>query len=115
MSFEKYIQNWVELDNKLKILNEKSREIRNEKNSLSSNIIAFVETNKLNESSINISDGKLKFAPTKQTTTITLKLIEKCLKDYIDSDELVNDIVTHIKKSRDTKENLEIKRSYNNK
>ena len=115
MSFEEHIQHWVELDNKLKILNDKCREIRTHKNELTNNIVSFVETNKLNEASINISDGMLKFSPTKHTTGITLKLIEKCLSDYIDNDELIENIINHIKASRVSKETLEIKRSYINK
>ena len=112
MSFEEHIKEWVSLDNKLKILNDKLREIRTSKNNLTNNILQFVETNKLNEASINISDGKLKFASVKQTGTITLKLVENCLKDYIDNQELIDNIMTHIKNSRVSKETLDIKRSY---
>ena len=112
MSFENQIKEWVALDNKIKILNDKCREVRNEKNEVTSKILNFVETNKLNEASVNISDGKLKFASTKQTNTITLKLVENCLKDFISNEDLVNSIMSHIKNSRNTKETLERKRSY---
>jgi len=112
MSFEEHIKEWVSADNKLKILNDKSRELRTNKNNITNNILKFVETNKLNEASINISDGKLKFASVKQTGTITLKLVENCLKDCLENEELVDKIMTHIKDSRVSKETLDIKRSY---
>ena len=46
MTFEDNIRNWVYLDNQLKILNEKAREIREKKNKYSETIITHVKHNK---------------------------------------------------------------------
>ena len=61
-SFERNIQKWVNIDNQLKIINEKAKELRDEKNELLEDINIYIDTNKLNNASIDISDGKLRFA-----------------------------------------------------
>ena len=60
-NFEKNIQKWVAIDNQLKIINERAKELRDEKNDLLEDINLYIETNKLHNASIDISDGKLKF------------------------------------------------------
>ena len=74
--FEKSIQKWVTLDNQLKILNEKSKEVREEKNDLLEDINMYIETNRLTNASIDISDGKLKFTQSKITQPLTLKFVD---------------------------------------
>ena len=64
MSFEQQIQQWVTLDNQLKLLNDKAKVLRDNKNKLSENILSHVETQNLHSSTIEISDGKLKFSNT---------------------------------------------------
>ena len=78
-TFQENIKKWVQFDTQLKLLNDKTKEIRYEKSKLSDNIFEFVDSNKLNTSTIKISDGKLKFAQTKQTSPITLGFLETYL------------------------------------
>jgi hypothetical protein len=47
MSFEENIKKWVALDNQLKTLNERTKQMRDEKNNLEEGIMSYVETNKL--------------------------------------------------------------------
>ena len=56
--FQENIKKWVALDTQLKTLNEHSKNIRNEKNTLNENIMGFVETNNLSQSTVKITDGK---------------------------------------------------------
>ena len=81
-NFQGDIKKWVSLDSQLKILNEQTREIRNERNNLADTIFDFVDEHNLSTSTIKISDGKLKFAQNKQTAPITLGFLEGCLTDY---------------------------------
>jgi septal ring factor EnvC (AmiA/AmiB activator) len=112
--FQDSIKKWVHLDTQIKKLNDDIKEIRNEKNKISDNIIGFVDDNKLNSSTIKISDGKLKFAETKQTAPITLKFLETCLLETIGDQDKVNQLITYIKDRREIKLIPEIKRYYNN-
>jgi|UniRef100_A0A6C0DT11 uncharacterized protein YoxC len=114
MSFEEKIQQWVSLDNQLKILNEKAKEIRDKKNNLSENINHYVETNNLSNAVVQISDGKLKFANTKVTPPLTFKYVEKSLGEIIKNDAQVKQIIDYLKQKREYKIVPEIKRFSNN-
>ena len=110
---EKTIQNWVELDNELKKINEKAKDIRTRKNDIEDKLITYVEDNNMNNSVVNITDGKIKFCETKQTAPLTLGFLEKCLSEVIANQGQVKQIVDYIKSKRETKMVPEIKRYYN--
>ena len=112
-NLEKTIQNWVELDNELKRINEKAKDIRTRKNDIEDKIMTYVEDNNMSNSFINITDGKLKFCETKQTAPLTLGFLEKCLSEVIANQGQVKQIVDYIKSKRETKTVPEIKRYYN--
>lgn len=112
--FESSIQKWVTLDNQIRNINDKAKQLRDEKNHLEETILQHVETNKLNNVVVNISDGKLKFLNSKQTTPLSLSFVEECLGKCISNKEYVERIMTFIKASRVTKYVPDIKRIYNN-
>jgi predicted transcriptional regulator len=112
-NLDKTIQTWVELDNELKKLNEKSKDIRTRKNDVEDKIMTYVEDNDMNNSVVNITDGKIKFCETKQTSPLTLGFLEKCLSEVIANQGQVKQIVDYIKSKRETKMVPEIKRYYN--
>lgn len=114
MSFENNIQKWVTVDNEMKRLNEKLKSLRDEKNSLNTQIISYVDTNNLNNSQIGISDGKLRFATTKVTQPLTFKYVEDNLSQIIPNKDQVSVILNHLKNKRITKTIPEIKRYYSN-
>ena len=111
--FERNIQKWVTVDNQLKIINEKAKELRDEKNDLLEDINVYIETNKLTNASIDISDGKLKFTQSKLTQPLTLKFVENCLSNIINDQRQVTQIMKYIKDKREKKDVSEIKRYYN--
>ena len=113
MSFEQQIQQWVSLDNQMKQLSDKMKELREKKNDLNDVIFRQVETSNLSNSSIQISDGKLKFHQTKETQPLTFKYLESCLREIIKNEDQVNKIVEYIKNKREIKYVPEIKRLYN--
>jgi hypothetical protein len=113
-SFQENVKHWVQLDSQLKTLNEKTKELRNQRNELSNGIFDFVDDNNLSSSTIKISDGRLKFAQNKQTAPLTLGFLETCLSDIINDEEKVTQIMEYIKQKRDVKYVPDIKRFYNN-
>jgi prefoldin subunit 5 len=113
MSFEEKIQQWVSLDNQLKILNEKVREIRNKKTNVGESINTYIETNNLSNATIQISDGKLKFANTKVAPPLSFKYIEKSLGEIIKNETQVKQIIEYLKQKREYKVVPEIKRFSN--
>jgi hypothetical protein len=114
MSFEENIKKWVSLDNQLKSLNEKTKQLRDDKNSLEEGIMKYVETNNLNNATVNISDGKLRFVSAKQTAPLTLKHVEESLRKCIPNETQVAQVMKIIKESREVKYTPDIKRYTNN-
>jgi hypothetical protein len=114
MSFEQDIQNWVLIDNQMKLLSEKMKELRDKKNAISQKINTHVETEQLENASIKISDGRLKFIKVKDTQQLTFKYLETCLSEIIKNEEQVKKIVEYIKNKREVSYLPEIKRLYSN-
>jgi len=83
MSFENQIQQWISLDNQLKQLNEKVKDLRDKRNNLEENITSYASENNLSNATVKISDGRLKFINTKVAEPLTFKYLEKTLGEVI--------------------------------
>ena len=115
MSFEEKIQTWVTLDNQIKLLNDRARELREQRNEAEESIHNYVETQNLSNATVKISDGKLRFAPTKQTSSLTLSYVEDCLHKCLGDSDIVKQTMMYIKKNREVKVSRDIKRTYTDK
>ena len=114
MSFESDIQKWVAVDNQLKILNDKMKNLRETRNVLSGNITDYAKKNNLSNSALDIGDSKLKIVNTKIQAPLTFKFLEKTLGEVIRNEAQAKVIVEQIKNKRETKIVPEIKRFSNN-
>ena len=114
MSFENQIQQWVSIDNQLKNINEKAKELREKRNVLEQSITNYASSNNLSNASIKISDGRLKFTNTRVPEPITLKYLEKTLSEVIKNESQAKLIMDHIRQKRNIKIVPEIKRFSNN-
>ena len=110
MSFEENIKQWVLLDNQLKILNEKAKEIREKRNSVNEYIQTIVQKNNLLNKSVQISDGNLKFVNTRVPAPLTYKYLETSLGEIIKNETQVKQIINYLKENREIKLVSEIKR-----
>lgn len=114
MSFEQNIQQWVLIDNQIRLLNEKIHELREKKTRLGENITNYVEENNLINATVKISDGKLRFVNTKVSSPLTFKYVEKSLGEVIKNQTQVKQLVEYLKQKREVKVVPEIKRISNN-
>ena len=114
MSFESKIQQWVSLDNQLKQLNEKVKDLRDKRNDLEENITSYASENNLSNAIVKIGDGRLKFANTKVQEPLTFKYLERSLGEVIKNEAQVKLIMEHLKQKRSFKIVQEIKRFYMN-
>jgi hypothetical protein len=114
MSFEQNIQQWVSIDNQLKIYNDKIRELREKRSNVTETIMEQATDKNLAKSVIQISDGKLKITESRVPEPLTYKYLEKCLSEIIKSEDQVTQIMDYIKKKREIKVVSEIKRFSNN-
>jgi hypothetical protein len=114
MNFEEKIQKWVSIDNQMKIMSEKMKELRDKKNQLEEVILQHANNNNLSNAVIQISDGKLKFANTKVSSALTFRYLEKSLGEIIKNEAQVKQILEYLKEKREYKVVPEIKRITNN-
>ena len=114
MSFEGQIQQWVQIDNQLKQLNDRAKELRDKRNLLEQNITTHVFSNNLSNSTVKISDGRLKFVNTKVQEPLTFRYLEKTLSEIIKNESQVKLMMEHIREKRSVKIVPEIKRFSNN-
>ena len=104
MNFENQIQQWVLIDNQLKLLTEKVNELRNKRNVLTENITTYASNNNI----INIpikddTNSKLKLLNTKISEPLTFKYLEKALGEIIKNESQVNIIINQLKIKRTIK------------
>jgi hypothetical protein len=82
MNFEQQIQQWVAIDNQMKILGDKMKELRDKKNTISEQINTHIETTELSNASVKINDGQLKFVKVKETQQLTFKYFDQWTCKY---------------------------------
>ena len=111
--FDKQIQKWVEVDNKIKKMNAELKSSREMKNDLEASIMTTVNNKKMLNTSLSLPDGRLRFVETKTTNPISLTFVEQCLNDLIPNKSQVQHILKYMKEKREIKINSEIKRYYN--
>jgi hypothetical protein len=110
MSFETHVQQWVQLDNNVRKLNEQLKDLRDKRNNLEENILSYASSNNLSNASVKISDGRLRFSNTRVPEPLTFKYLEKTLGEVIKNESQVKLIMEHIRNKREIKIVPEIKR-----
>ena len=113
-SFEDNIRKYVELDNQLKLINDKAKLIREKRNSINKNVCEYLERNNHTNSVIEITDGSLKMSENKVQTPLSYKFVEKCLGEIIPDEEKVDHIIQYIKNKREVQIEKTLKRFYKN-
>lgn len=111
-SIEENLEEWVNIDNQIKKLNERLSILKEQRKAILDNIF---ENNNIESDKIiaNLSDSKLKIVKTKVTQSLTFTYLENCLNEIITSPEQVETIMNHIKSNRNVEYVTELKRIYN--
>jgi len=111
-SIEENLEEWVNIDNQIKKLNERLSILKEQRKAISDNIF---ENNNIESDKIiaNLSDSKLKIVKTKVSQSLTFTYLENCLNEIITSPEQVETIMNHIKSNRNVEYVSELKRIYN--
>lgn len=112
MEIESSIKEWVQLDNNLKRLNNEALEIRKKKTNLTENIFKYLNENNMNNTVINISDGKLNFVNSLNYSILSYKFLEDCLNEYYNDKDKTKDMIDFIKNKRKINYVKSIKRTY---
>lgn len=110
--FVENVKKWVAIDTQLKTINERTKQIRDMKNNLQTNIHAYMENNNLLDKKIGVSDGELRFVERKEQTALSFGYIERCLQEIMPEKSHVDYIIQYLKDKRETSVVSEIRRTY---
>jgi|UniRef100_A0A6C0JLQ0 hypothetical protein len=107
------IKRWALLDNQLKIVNEKTKKMRDLKSELSEKIRKYMIDNNISNNKIKLSDGELWMYEKKSQTPLTFSYIEETLSNIINDEEQLEYVIEYLKTNREISTSQDIKRSYN--
>lgn len=113
--FIENVQKWVTIDSQLKIVNEKTKQMREMKSRLNAEICNYMNTNNISRNSITISDGELRIHEKKEYSSMTFGYVERCLAELINNQTQVDYIMQYLKDNRETTISNEVKRIYKKK
>jgi hypothetical protein len=113
MSFDQQLNKWITIDNQIKNLDAKLKILREQRNNTKNIITTYANNNKLVGTQINTPDGILKIAQVKYIPSLTYKYLEQKLKEVIPNTQQVEQILSHIKQTRNIQFIPEIKRISN--
>ena len=111
--FSEKIKQWVTIDSQLKLIHEKTKEIRNKKTLLLEEISQYVLQNNIKYKTIEISDGNLKFYEKKEYSNLTYSYIEECLQELIKDEEQIDFVMNYLRDHREVKTSIDIRRKKN--
>lgn len=111
--FIENVQKWVLIDNQLKIVNEKTKKMREMKHTLSEDICKYMNENNLVNKKIGITNGELRVVEKKDYSPLSYGYIEKCLEEIIPDKSYVEYIIQYLKDNREITVSQEIRGNYN--
>jgi len=103
------VKNWVILDQKIQMINEKTKQIRELKSSVTTEICDYIKRNNIT-SNIGISNGELRMYDKKDYKPLTFTYVEKCLNEIIKDKTHVEYIIKYLKDNREITTSQDIKR-----
>lgn len=112
--FASKVKRWVLLDSQLKIINEKTKMIRQEKNQLNEDICLYLKKTGNDHKKITIHDGCLKIHEKKDYSPLTFSFLEEHLGKIINDASQLQNIIEYLKQQREIKIANELKRTYKN-
>lgn len=104
------IRNWTLLDNNLKIVSEKTKQMRDAKHELTNQICNYMQAINRVDTKIGISDGELRIYNKKEYSALTFGYIERCLAEIISDKSQIEFIMNYLKEHREVSNTLDIRR-----
>jgi hypothetical protein len=110
--FVENVQKWVILDKQLKIIHEKTKDIRENKQQLTEEICTYIKNKNMTNTKIEISDGELKMYEKKDYSPLTFTYVEESLAKILSDKSQVDYIIQYLKSNREIKSSVDIRRTY---
>ena len=102
------VKKWFEIDEEIKTLQTRIKELKQAKKTLSTDVIGDMKTNNIDV--VETQNGKLIHSEKKVRESITKKYLEACLTKFITKPEAIVNIIEYIYNSREYKMVDNIKR-----
>lgn len=106
--FKKIVISWVELDDKIKLINSELKNIKDEKKQYEEFILSFME--KYNENMITLSNGSLKKNISQTKESLKEEMIQEAIQEYTKDLEEAYTITQKIIQKRQINEKVTLKR-----
>jgi len=106
------VRRWTLLDTMLKRIQEKTKEMRTEKQELTEDICEIMQQNNLQRKKIAIQDGEIRMFERNEYTPLSYGYLEECLGEIIEDKDQVEYVLQHIKDNRETRTSYDLKRTY---
>lgn len=112
IAYIKKVQEWVECDNKILKNKETMKETIEKKKQLEEDIVQYVEDNKYDKLTLNITDGNIKFSKRNVTQPLSMKVLRGILEKYSTTEEHIDvgNIIKYISESLETKQKVHMAR-----
>lgn len=110
-SFKKNVKKWLSIDDEIRAMRAKSKELTNEKKNFEESILKHLED--VQEKEFLVPGGKLRKNVYKTKAPLTKESIQKALTDIIKDKTQATTMTDHIIKSRPIVERVNLKRTKN--
>jgi hypothetical protein len=107
------IKQWVNIDNQVKHINEKTKQMRERKHILNNDICTYMTTSSDTSNRVCISDGEIGVYDKKEYSSLTYDYIERKLSEIILDTNKVSYIINYLKDNREVITVKEVRRKYN--
>ena len=112
--FAQNVKRWVTIDTQLKMINEKTKLLREEKNNISHKICDHLDKSGNKNRKILIHDGDIKVHEKKEYSPLTFSFLEEHLGKIMNDPSQVDYVIEYLKQKREIKITNDLKRSYKN-
>ncbi len=106
------IKRWVQLDSQLKLINERTKLMRDERSNLSDEICKGLDSAGIANRKIILPDGDLKVYERKEYSPLTFGFLEQHLGKIMTDPQQVSFVIDYLKQQRDITATPDLKRSY---
>jgi len=110
-AFTNNVKKWLAIDDEIRAIRKKSKELTKEKKDFEDNILNHLE--EVKEKEFNVPDGKLRRNIYKSKAPLSKDSIQSALNEIIKDKTQVSTMTEHIIKSRKIVERVNLKRTKN--
>jgi hypothetical protein len=110
--FEQNLRKWAILDNKIRASNAEVKEMRTQRDQLSTTICNTMKTNGWQNKKINTGDSTITYCEKNERSSLTFTYVEKCLAEIMPDKEKVQFIMKYLKEKREVKRVTDLRRVF---